>query len=88
MATMNERLGWRPNEIPPEQWERLSHADQLKWWKDRVKTATPKPHMKKGIALYNEGQFTIGSFLCFTVQHATLEEVNEFERECPPVLLR
>ncbi len=82
-----EHIIWRPNEIPLERWEALSRADQIKWWKDRQGPPAPKPHMKKAIRLWNRGMITQHEFLSFVANSATLDEIEEFVRECPPDLL-
>jgi hypothetical protein len=87
-----ERLIWRPNEIPLDQWERMSREDQIKWWKDHQEQDSqeqppPKPHMKKAISLYDRGEITQTEFCTWVMKYAALEEIEEFVRVCPPELM-
>jgi hypothetical protein len=83
-----ERVIWRPNEISPEVWEAMSHADQIQWWKDRQdKTSHAKTDMKEAVILYNRGCITSMEFGSLVAKLAARDEFEVFFRECPPVLL-
>ena len=83
-----ERLLWRPNEISREEWEAMSRADQIKWWKDHQdKTPYTKPHMIEAVELYNKGFITQMEFSSFVAKSIAPEELEEFIQACPPDLL-
>ena len=86
---MSERIIWRPNEVSPDQWDAMTRAEQIAWWKDREarKPISPKPHMMKAIALYSQGNITLTDFCTFAISHATADEIGEFIAECPPELM-
>jgi hypothetical protein len=83
----NQRIIWRPNEIPLEQWEAMSRADQIQWWKDRQGPPDPRPQMKKAIRLYHRGIITQHEFPQFVAKWATPDEIESFVRDCPAELL-
>jgi len=84
-----ERLIWRPNDIPLEEWEALSREEQIQWWKDleesRPKRA--KPHMLKAVEVYNDGNITQNEFGGLVCKLAIRDEMEEFIRGCPPDLM-
>jgi hypothetical protein len=82
-----ERIVWRPNAIPAEQWDAMSRADQIQWWEDRQELPCPKPHMREAIGLYERGDLTGTEFTVWVMRYACLEEMADFLRECPPELL-
>src|ERR1700730_8525685 len=82
-----ERIICRPNEIPPKEWEQMSRADQIKWWKDRQGPPAPKLHMKKAINLFQRGIITQSGFVITTMRTAAPEEIEEVVRVCPPELM-
>jgi hypothetical protein len=83
-----ERIIWQPNEIPLEEWEAMSRADQINWWKSRqAKTLHKKPHMKRAIDLYNKGTLTETGFFTFVATNAVPKEIEQFVKVCPPDLL-
>jgi hypothetical protein len=53
-----ERLIWRPNEVSPDEWDRLSRNQQIQWWKDHATPPKPPPHPLRAVALYHEGKIT------------------------------
>ena len=82
-----ERLIWRPNEIPLEKWEAMPREEQIRWWQDHQLPPPAKPHMKKAITLYDKGHITQHEFCAFVAQIAAPEEIEEFVQHCPPQLI-
>jgi hypothetical protein len=79
-----ERIIWCPNEIPSEEWEAMSRADQTKWWKDhRDEMPYTKPHMKETVELYNEGCITQMEFCSVVAKLVVPEEIEDFFQACP-----
>jgi hypothetical protein len=82
-----DRLIWRPNELSTEDWEAMSRAEQINWWKARTERVPPKRRMSEAIRLYQEGNITSGEFATLSMRLAALDELDEFVRACPPELL-
>ena len=82
-----ERPIWRPNEIPPGEWEAMPREDQVRWWKDHQPPPSPRPHMKAAVRRYLRGIITKQELLILVANSAAEEEIAEFVRECPPDLL-
>jgi len=82
-----DHLIWRPNAIAPDDWEALTREEQIAWWKAQQKPPGLKRHMKEAIALYDEGNITLGDFISLVYKLAVPEEIEEFVRVCPPDML-
>ena len=82
-----ERLIWRPNEIPLEEWEAKPREEQIRWWKDHQPPPPAKPHMGRAITLYNKGHVTQHEFCSFVAEAAVPEEIEDFVQKCPPELM-
>jgi hypothetical protein len=82
-----ERLIWRPNEIPLEEWEAMPREEQIRWWKDHQLPPPAKPHMTSAVTLYKKGHITQHEFCSFVARIAIPEEIEEFIQKCPPELM-
>jgi hypothetical protein len=82
-----ERPIWRPNEIPPLEWERIPRADQIKWWKDREPSPGKKLPMKRAVQLFRRGVITLLEFSAWVIANAAEDEIEEFVQICPPDLM-
>jgi hypothetical protein len=79
---MSERPIWRPNSFTPDEWNRLSREDQIRWWKDRQ----PKPQRldpMKAIRLFRMGTITALEMPGFVFVNLTKENVQQFLGGCP-----
>ena len=84
---MKERLIWRPNRSPPDQWEGMTRAEQIAWWKENRLPPNPKSHVVTAISHYEEGTIAQSYFLVLVANLAAPEEIEEFIRVCPRDLM-
>ena len=80
-----ERLIWRPNCIPAEQWEAMDRADQIAWWKaDQAKQPiSVEPTPARLVEAYNSEYVTLFGFVSKIFEVVTDENIIEFAKTCP-----
>ena len=83
MILTEERLIWRPNEVSPDEWDRLSRDGQIHWWRDHIPPTKPRPHPLRAISLYQEGTTTRSEIPIFVFEKLTEDNVGEFIAGCP-----
>jgi hypothetical protein len=85
---MKERLVWRPNNISPEQWEKLSRDEQISWWQEREpRPVCPPSHPSSFVKHYQQGILTAHEFALDLFESLTEENGAGFLETCPEDLL-
>ncbi len=80
---MAERTIWRPNSISPEDWEKLSQDEQIKWWNEYQPKPGPTQHPLHLLKWYTRGIFTGPEFASRVWERLTEENIGEFLDGCP-----